>query len=412
MQLHGRPIKTIAIDIDGSYATGLDISDFGYEVLRRVEAEGVSVVVVTGRCEAAALAIADRAQLATPVISCTGSLVTDPQTRERLAINPLADRDVEVMLELADEEGDPEAQAEVERDLAKLGKDVEALEVRTLLSGEYDDRDALITIRAEAGGVDAADFAEMLMRMYLRWADRHHYSTEVYDTSYAEEAGIKSATFTVKEPFAYGTLSVEQGTHRLVRISPFDNLAIHFPDLKLDTGDALSGFFVLFNDGKPARADIIKAKGLHFARLDENGFRRAVQHKALHSLDLPRRNGGAGFQIMDNDSAILIGDELAVASAHNGAAAVGDKEGHALQRRRGSLNILFSNFVYGTFTVFIHTALHNLRQNLLVSQQLFGSLIIVRIKLRLSYRVGKLIFYRVLLFHRHSLPRSRFNKSV
>ena len=103
MQLHGRPIKTIAIDIDGSYATGLDISDFGYEVLRTVEAEGVSVVVVTGRCEAAALAIADRAQLATPVISCTGSLVTDPQTRERLAINPLADRDGEVMLELAEQ---------------------------------------------------------------------------------------------------------------------------------------------------------------------------------------------------------------------------------------------------------------------------------------------------------------------
>ena len=73
------------------------------------------------------------------------------------------------------------------------------------------------------GGVDAADLAEMLMRMYLRWAERHGYPTEVYDTSYAEEAGIKSATFAVKAPYAYGTLSVEQGTHRLVRISPFDN---------------------------------------------------------------------------------------------------------------------------------------------------------------------------------------------
>jgi len=77
-----------------------------------------------------------------------------------------------------------------------------------------------VTIRAEAGGVDAADFAEMLMRMYLRYAERHGYPTEVYDTSYAEEAGIKSATFAVKVPYAYGTLSVEQGTHRLVRISP------------------------------------------------------------------------------------------------------------------------------------------------------------------------------------------------
>ena len=122
-----------------------------------------------------------------------------------------------------------------------------------------------------------------------------------------------------------------------------NDLAIHFPDLELDAGDTCSGFFVLFNDGKPARADVIKAQGLHLTRLDENRFRRAVQHKALHGLDLPRRNGGAGFQIMDNDAAILIGDELSVASAHNSAAAVGDKEGHALQRRCGALNILFDH---------------------------------------------------------------------
>ena len=113
------------------------------------------------------------------------------------------------------------ADADAER--AELRDDIAALEVRTLLSGEYDEREALVTIRAEAGGVDAADFAEMLMRMYLRWAERHGYPTEVYDTSYAEEAGIKSATFKVHAPYAYGTLSVEQGTHRLVRISPFDN---------------------------------------------------------------------------------------------------------------------------------------------------------------------------------------------
>ena len=78
-------------------------------------------------------------------------------------------------------------------------------------------------IRSGAGGVDAADWAEMLMRMYIRWAEQHKYPVEVFDTSYAEEAGIKSATFAVHAPFAYGTLSVEQGTHRLVRISPFDN---------------------------------------------------------------------------------------------------------------------------------------------------------------------------------------------
>ena len=104
-----------------------------------------------------------------------------------------------------------------------MRKAIGELEVLTLLAGEYDSREALVTIRSEAGGVDAADWAEMLLRMYLRWAERHDYPTEVYDTSYAEEAGIKSATFAVKVPYAYGTLSVEQGTHRLVRISPFDN---------------------------------------------------------------------------------------------------------------------------------------------------------------------------------------------
>ena len=131
--------------------------------------------------------------------------------------------DLEVLIELAEEEDDADTAKEVERELDELSRLVSELEVRTLLSGEYDQRDAVVTIRAEAGGVDAADWAEMLMRMYLRWAERHKYPTEVYDTSFAEEAGIKSATFVVHAPYAYGTLSVEQGTHRLVRISPFDN---------------------------------------------------------------------------------------------------------------------------------------------------------------------------------------------
>jgi peptide chain release factor 2 len=131
--------------------------------------------------------------------------------------------DLSVLYELAEDEDDSGSLAEAETDRAKLRKDIDSMEVRTLLSGEYDGRDALVTVRSEAGGVDAADFAEMLMRMYLRWAERHGYPTEVYDTSYAEEAGIKSTTFRVSAPYAYGTLSVEQGTHRLVRISPFDN---------------------------------------------------------------------------------------------------------------------------------------------------------------------------------------------
>ena len=134
--------------------------------------------------------------------------------------------DLPVLYELAEEEegaAKTDAIADADAELAKLREDIEALEVRTLLSGEYDEREAVVTIRSGAGGVDAADWAEMLMRMYIRWAEKHGYPVEVFDTSYAEEAGIKSATFAVHTPFAYGTLSVEQGTHRLVRISPFDN---------------------------------------------------------------------------------------------------------------------------------------------------------------------------------------------
>ncbi|MGH3327514.1 MAG: peptide chain release factor 2 [Streptomycetales bacterium] len=131
--------------------------------------------------------------------------------------------DVGVLFELAEAEDDAEARAEAERELASLRKDIGVIEVRTLLSGEYDAREALVTVRAEAGGADAAGFTEILLRMYLRWAERHGYPTEVYDVSYGEEAGIKSATFVVKASYAYGTLSVEQGTHRMVRISPYDN---------------------------------------------------------------------------------------------------------------------------------------------------------------------------------------------
>ena len=162
------------------------------------------------------------AQRVTSELSHTqGELRRVEELRQRLD-------DLPVLYELAAEEQEGaasgiEARAEADAELKALRADIEAAEVRTLLSGEYDEREALVTIRSGAGGVDAADWAEMLMRMYVRWAEQHKYNVEVFDTSYAEEAGIKSATFVVHAPFAYGTLSVEQGTHRLVRISPFDN---------------------------------------------------------------------------------------------------------------------------------------------------------------------------------------------
>ena len=131
--------------------------------------------------------------------------------------------DLEVLVEMGMEVDDAATLAEADVDLVKLRKDLAVMEIRTLMTGEWDERSAVITIRSGAGGVDAADFAAMLLRMYLRWAERQGYDAKVLDTSYAEEAGLKSATFEVNAPYAFGRLSVEAGTHRLVRISPFDN---------------------------------------------------------------------------------------------------------------------------------------------------------------------------------------------
>ena len=131
--------------------------------------------------------------------------------------------DVQTLEELGQEEHDQDTLVEARKEIDSLRSDLDDMEIQTLLDGEYDERAAVVTIRSGAGGVDAADWAQMLLRMYMRWAERHGFSTKVMDTSYAEEAGIKSATFQVDAPYAYGRLSVEGGTHRLVRISPFDN---------------------------------------------------------------------------------------------------------------------------------------------------------------------------------------------
>ncbi len=157
----------------------------------------------------------DNAQQVTSALSAANS--------ERDRLDGLKQRidDLEVLVEMAQESDDAATLAEADAELAALRNDLSALEVRTLMQGEWDKRDAVVTIRSGAGGDDATDFAEMLLRMYLRWAERHGYAAKVLDTSYAEGAGIKSATFEVNAPYAYGTLSVEAGTHRLARISPF-----------------------------------------------------------------------------------------------------------------------------------------------------------------------------------------------
>jgi peptide chain release factor 2 len=163
----------------------------------------------------------ENAQKVTSALSRSQSLISKlTSLRKRV-------EDLPVMLELANSSDSATSSdgmtSELASELTSLQEAIGELEVRTLLSGEYDHRDALVTIRSEAGGVDAADWAEMVSRMFLRYCENKDFSVQVLETSYGEEAGIKSTTFKVSGPYAYGTLSVEQGTHRLVRISPFDS---------------------------------------------------------------------------------------------------------------------------------------------------------------------------------------------
>jgi len=138
--------------------------------------------------------------------------------------NALARRlnDLEAMAELASEEGGEAMRGELERELEVIRKDIASAEVAALLSGEQDASNAIVSIHPGAGGTEAQDWAEMLMRMYLRWAEKRGYRTEILDYQNGEEAGVKSVTFTVNGDYAYGRMKAEAGVHRLVRISPFD----------------------------------------------------------------------------------------------------------------------------------------------------------------------------------------------
>jgi peptide chain release factor 2 len=130
--------------------------------------------------------------------------------------------DAQAMDDLLADETDAEMTMDLGRSLDALATDIEKLELATLLAGEYDDHDAVATLHAGAGGTESQDWAEMLLRMYLRWGEREKLDIEVDETLYGDEAGIKSTTFIVRGPYAYGLLSAERGVHRLVRISPFD----------------------------------------------------------------------------------------------------------------------------------------------------------------------------------------------
>ena len=130
--------------------------------------------------------------------------------------------DLHGLAELLEEEPDQDMQAEVVRSLSPIEEEIEKLQFALMLSGEHDERNAIVSIHAGSGGVDAQDWAEMLLRMYLRWAEQHRFRTEIYDYSEGEEAGVKSVTVEITGRYAYGYMRSEAGTHRLIRLSPFD----------------------------------------------------------------------------------------------------------------------------------------------------------------------------------------------
>jgi peptide chain release factor 2 len=171
--------------------------------------------------------------------------------------------DVATLHELAREEGDESLEEEIERELSALESEFSRLELRALFTGEYDDRDAIIDVNSGAGGVDAQDFAEMLLRMYQRWAERRGFDTELESATDGTEAGISSATMVVRGRNAYGLLRSEHGVHRLVRISPFDNNArrqTSFASVKVtpfleDVDDEIE------IDDKELRVDVYRSSG-------------------------------------------------------------------------------------------------------------------------------------------------------
>lgn len=167
-----------------------------------------------------------------------------------------------LLFELALDENDESAFNDAIVEVEKCRSEISVLEIETLLNGEYDHRNALVTIRSEAGGVDASDWAEMVMRMYLRYCEKKEYQVQILDTSYGEEAGIKSVTFKVEGPYAYGSLSVEQGTHRLVRISPFDsNSRRHTSFAGVEVVPLVEKSDAIEIDEKDLRIDVYRSSG-------------------------------------------------------------------------------------------------------------------------------------------------------
>jgi peptide chain release factor 2 len=180
--------------------------------------------------------------------------------------------DLDAMAELAAEEGGESMRLELENEIAKIQKDIASAEVAALLSGEQDASNAIVSIHPGAGGTEAQDWAEMLMRMYLRWSEKRGYKTDILDYQAGEEAGAKSVTFMVSGEYAYGRLKAEAGVHRLVRISPFDaNKRRHTSFASLFVYPEIEDDIAVDIDEKDLRIDTYRASsagGQHVNKTD------------------------------------------------------------------------------------------------------------------------------------------------
>ena len=185
-------------------------------------------------------------------------------TRQKETIEELSERyeELSLLLEMAQEEDDSSTVKEVKTELNKLEKDIRKAELQRLLSGPHDVNNAIVTIHPGAGGTEAQDWADMLLRMYLRWCERHGFKVQMLDLMPGEEAGIKSATFMVQGEFAYGHLKTEAGVHRLVRISPFDASGRrHTSFASLFVAPEIDETIEIEIDDKDLRIDTYRASG-------------------------------------------------------------------------------------------------------------------------------------------------------
>ena len=170
--------------------------------------------------------------------------------------------DAEVLIEMAEEEGDASLLGEIRETLDECKEALEDLRIRTLLSGEYDHHNAIISLHAGSGGTDAQDWAEMLFRMYTRWCERRKYKVQVLDMQSDTEAGIKSATLRVEGDYAYGYLKNEKGVHRIVRISPFDASGRrHTSFSSLDVMPEIDDTVAVEIDPEDIRVDTFRSSG-------------------------------------------------------------------------------------------------------------------------------------------------------